>query len=218
MPYRDPDPLELEETALAGELASLEKRQRELRHALDDAREKRRTARTLPMLDNVRVAAPCTARWEEMRGDDQVRFCGACAKNVYDLSSLTREAAEELLASKGEAPCVRFYRRYDGTILTQDCAVGVRRRRVKRAVGVAVGMGGVAALAAAGLASMSMGKPSMGAIAPTSAQLEEQRARVGAMEQGEVSAYVVSPPGPPAQATQTVTPSSPRARRSTPRR
>ena len=38
----------------------------------------------LPVLENLRVASPCGARWDEMQGDAHARFCGQCQKNVYD--------------------------------------------------------------------------------------------------------------------------------------
>ena len=138
-PYRDDrDPLKAEETSLSNELAALRKRERGVVHALDETRTKLRAARRpLPLLDDVKVASPCSASWDDMVGDDRVRFCGKCAKNVYDLSSMTREDAEALLARKDGDPggaklCIRFYRRADGTIMTTDCPVGVRRKRGRR--------------------------------------------------------------------------------------
>jgi hypothetical protein len=107
---------------LAGELAEVE---RDLDHA--------RAKVSLPLLAQVRVASPCTARWDQMRGDEHARHCGQCDKTVYDLSSLTAAQAEALLRSKGDdGLCVRFYRRRDGTVITSDCPVGARRARVKR--------------------------------------------------------------------------------------
>jgi hypothetical protein len=106
-----------------------------------------RGQRGLPVLEDVRIAAPCTARWEEMVGDEHVRFCGQCDKNVYNLSSLPRVEAEALLAAKEGKMCVRLFRRADGTVLTTDCAVGVRRRRRRRAAFGAVGAGLMAAAA-----------------------------------------------------------------------
>lgn len=76
-------------------------------------------------LENVRVARPCRADWDKMKGDDQSRFCGSCAKNVYNLSSMTRSDAEILIREKEGKLCVRFYQREDGTILTSDCSVGI---------------------------------------------------------------------------------------------
>jgi hypothetical protein len=77
-------------------------------------------------LNNVRVAAPCNADWEQMFGNERARFCGQCNLNVYNLSSMTRSEAEHLIASNEGRLCVRFYRRADGSILTKNCPVGLR--------------------------------------------------------------------------------------------
>ncbi|MGB8509886.1 MAG: hypothetical protein WCD76_16010 [Pyrinomonadaceae bacterium] len=94
--------------------------------------------RTNP-LDHVRVAAPCSADWERMSGDERVRFCAQCSLNVYNLSGMSRREAETLIMSAEGRLCVRFYRRADGTVLTKNCPVGWRalKRRVSR-VGNAV--------------------------------------------------------------------------------
>jgi hypothetical protein len=91
-------------------------------------------------LDHVRVASPCEVDWDQMIGNERVRFCGQCSLNVYNLSAMTRPDAESLIASTEGRLCVRFYRRRDGSIITDDCPVGLRaiRRRVSyvaRAVG-----------------------------------------------------------------------------------
>ena len=85
-------------------------------------------------LDYVRVAAPCSADWDAMIGDDRARFCGQCRLNVYNLSGMTRREAEALIAGAEGRLCVRFYRRADGTILTENCPVGLRaiKRRLSR--------------------------------------------------------------------------------------
>jgi hypothetical protein len=119
-----------------------------LERDLDDVKARLRRARGLPILDNIRVASPCSANWDEMKGDDRVRFCGHCEKNVYNLSTMTREQAEELIAEKEGNLCARFYRRADGTILTADCPVGVRKKRVRRLALVGVGAGALAAASA----------------------------------------------------------------------
>src|SRR5919107_4089342 len=76
-------------------------------------------------LDGVRVAAPCSADWERMSGDERVRFCAECSLNVYNLSAMTRREAEALVTSAEGRLCVRYYRRADGTILTRNCPVGL---------------------------------------------------------------------------------------------
>jgi hypothetical protein len=89
-------------------------------------------------LDQIKVATPCTASWGKMTGDDRVRFCNQCDKNVYHLSAMTRKEALDLVNRTEGKICVRYYERRDGTILTDDCPVGLRliRRQVARAAGI----------------------------------------------------------------------------------
>ena len=77
-------------------------------------------------LSRVRVASPCPADWDRMIGDERVRFCGQCELKVYNLSAMTKTQAEDLVCGTEGRLCVRFYRRRDGSILTQDCPVGLR--------------------------------------------------------------------------------------------
>jgi TonB family protein len=79
-----------------------------------------------PPLEKIKVAAPCKAEWRWMYGDDRIRFCGQCNQNVYNLSAMTREQAEDLILRTDGRLCVRFYRRADGTILTKNCSVGLQ--------------------------------------------------------------------------------------------
>jgi hypothetical protein len=80
-------------------------------------------------LDNIRVASPCNARWDEMAGDERARFCGQCRKNVFNLSAMTRADIETLIREKEGKFCGRFYQRLDGRMITADCPTGQRRRR-----------------------------------------------------------------------------------------
>src|SRR5688572_16070492 len=86
-------------------------------------------------LDKLHVAAPCKAEWDDMFGNDRVRFCSQCQKNVYHLSNMSRADAEALIANREGGLCVRFYRRADGTVITSNCPVGLRliKRRLSRA-------------------------------------------------------------------------------------
>jgi hypothetical protein len=154
MAYRDP------RVALRARQARLEAELDELRAGrgpvADVAREiarleaelARQKTRKLPMLEDVRVATPCGVSWDTMTGDDRVRFCGQCKKNVYNLSAMGRAEAEALVAEREGPMCVRLSRRADGTVLSGDCPVGVRRRRVRIAAFSAVG-GSLVALGAA---------------------------------------------------------------------
>jgi len=82
-------------------------------------------------LKNVQVASPCRADWDLMIGTDRIRFCGQCNLNVYNLSAMKRTDAESLILRNEGRLCVRFYRRPDGSIITQDCPVGLQAIRRK---------------------------------------------------------------------------------------
>ena len=129
MAYRDDvTALAARHTALSQELAEKQREVADTRNLLEQARERAR----LPVLDNLRVASPCTADWTKMTGDERARHCGDCKKTVYNLSGLTRDEAEALLIEKNGDLCVRYYQRKDGTILLADCEVGVKRGRRRR--------------------------------------------------------------------------------------
>jgi hypothetical protein len=150
-PYRD------DREALRERLASLETELARVQETLKTLGDEQRAAATLEeeiarvraqledrarrgVLEDIRIAAPCGADWSAMVGDERVRFCGSCQKNVYDLSKLSRAEAERLVAAHdGPAPCVRLYKRRDGTVITNDCPVGRKRRRLRRIVAAGVG-------------------------------------------------------------------------------
>ena len=83
-------------------------------------------------LDQIKVASPCHADWNAMLGTEQIRFCGQCRKNVYNLSKMARAEAEKVVLQHEGHLCVRFHTRADGTMLTQDCPVGLRAARYRR--------------------------------------------------------------------------------------
>jgi hypothetical protein len=111
-----------------------------------------RTRARLPVLDNIKVASPCSADWNAMTGDDRARHCGSCNKTVFNLSGMSRDEAESLIVEKTGALCVRYFQRKDGTILTKDCAIGISQKRKRRliAAGAAALLAGGGALAAFG--------------------------------------------------------------------
>src|SRR5579862_1598441 len=104
------------------------------------------------MPDSIRIATPCPARWEDMTGDAVVRRCAQCDLDVHNISEMTREQAEGVLARLAEGRvCARFFRRADGTILTRDCPVGIAaaRRRILKAVSRCAAAIGLAVIAGA---------------------------------------------------------------------
>lgn len=137
-PYRNEvDTLEARKVSLESELASVN--------------ERLASKRRLPTLDGVRIASPCSVRWDEMKGDGRVRFCGQCEKNVFNISGMSRADAESLIHERvesGKELCLRLYKRPDGTILTDDCPVGLRAK-IRWRMQKAVLAGGMIAIAAA---------------------------------------------------------------------
>jgi hypothetical protein len=96
------------------------------------------------ILPEIRIASPCPANWDEMKGDERARFCAQCQKHVYNLSAMSAEAAAALIREKEGNLCGRLYRRADGTVLhAEDCPVGVvarQWRRVKSWAGAAASL------------------------------------------------------------------------------
>ena len=79
-------------------------------------------------LDMVEIAIPCQVPWDSMPGDEQVRHCGQCKQNVYNVASLTRAEAMRLVGARA---CLRIYRRPDNTVITSDCRERLRAARKK---------------------------------------------------------------------------------------
>lgn len=82
-------------------------------------------------VDEIRVASPCHARWNDMDGDERARFCRQCSRHVFNLSAMTRVQIEALVREKEGKFCGRFYRRADGTMLTADCPSRLRGIRTR---------------------------------------------------------------------------------------
>jgi hypothetical protein len=126
-------------------------------------------------LDNIHIASPCSADWNQMFGDGRKRFCGDCKLNVYNLSDMTRAEAENFLIASEGRTCVRFYRRQDGSVLTKDCPVGWQaiKRRVSRVAAAVFSM--IAGLTG-GLFAVSLVQKEMTATAGTMRIPETPRA------------------------------------------
>jgi hypothetical protein len=83
----------------------------------------------LILLQQIRIASPCHASWDEMQGDERVRFCEQSRLNVYNLSSMSAAEAAALVRKKEGRLCTRYYARADGTMLVDNCPAGFRAAR-----------------------------------------------------------------------------------------
>jgi hypothetical protein len=128
--------------ALDLEVEALKQERARVRDMIDERRR-------LPVLPNIRIAAPCPASWDAMTGDRRVRACTHCKQNVFNLSAMSRADAEELVREKHGNLCAQYYQRADGTILLADCELGIATRRTQKrfATGAALLLAGSAAIA-----------------------------------------------------------------------
>jgi hypothetical protein len=95
-------------------------------------------------LDKIKIASPCSANWDEMYGSERKRFCAECKLNVYNISEMTKDEAENFILRSEGRLCLRIYQRRDGTVITRDCPVGWARvkRRISRVYSAALGIAG----------------------------------------------------------------------------
>lgn len=83
------------------------------------------------------ISTPCSVSWADMevdandRSNISTRFCGDCKLNVHNLSSLSDEEVVVLLDKKaaGERVCTYFYRKDDGTLVTDNCPKQIKQMR-----------------------------------------------------------------------------------------
>ena len=89
---------------------------------------------TKNFLDSLTIPSPCTADWNSMVGNDQVRFCEHCSLEVHNLSLMTRNQAQRLVARSNGRLCVRYHHDSAGKPLTLPVRQKLHRinRRVSR--------------------------------------------------------------------------------------
>jgi hypothetical protein len=151
----------------------------------------------------VRVASPCSERWEQMEGDSRMRYCARCRLHVYNLSELTIGELQALVQRTEGRLCGRLYQRRDGTALTRDCPVGLRRARMRlgAAVTTAVALVGAVLLGSPRSAAASASR------SPLAERMEQWRYYARAIPIiGNIISYIdpepimgavyVPPPGP----------------------
>jgi hypothetical protein len=85
---------------------------------------------------NLRVSSPCPKSWEELPGNQRVRFCDECKLNVYNLADLAPKEVETLVRRSSGRLCGRLYLRGDRTATLRDCPKDQERRTLRRVVAV----------------------------------------------------------------------------------
>jgi hypothetical protein len=65
--------------------------------------------KNLKFVENIEIKNPCSEHWDEMVGNEQIRFCSHCAKDVNNISEMTRKQAMRLVQKYNGRLCVRYY-------------------------------------------------------------------------------------------------------------
>ncbi len=166
-------------------------------------------------MNDLRVSfpKPCTEQWNEMRPDGCNRHCARCDHLIHDLSRLTLDEAEALVASNDKV-CVRAEVASDGVVKLK---AGGNRRRIVAVIGTSVGL-----MTAASPVFAADGKPrgaikgevlgscSAGSVIATATDGRVYRAKIGINGRYKVKrlpdgSYEVKvetfPPEPPPEAT-----------------
>ena len=68
-------------------------------------------------IDAIRISSPCKISWSSMKGNEQIRFCEQCGRNVHNLSAMNRRQVKKIMnLSSNERICVGFNMDKDGAI------------------------------------------------------------------------------------------------------
>jgi hypothetical protein len=83
----------------------------------------------VPRCFSIDVASPCQVGWETMQGDDNIRQCSLCNKNVFNLSNMTEQEVADIFEINRTKICVSIRKRSDGTLYTDNCPRRLRTFR-----------------------------------------------------------------------------------------
>jgi hypothetical protein len=59
-------------------------------------------------LENLEIKNPCSINWDEMTGDEGIRYCGKCRHQVYNLSEMPKRRALKILNQPNAKVCVSY--------------------------------------------------------------------------------------------------------------
>ena len=88
-------------------------------------------------IDSVEVKSPCTENWDKMHGNDRVRFCSHCTKDVKNLSAVTRKEAMRIVRASNGGICIRYVR---DTVTNRPLFADQLLQITRRAPGLAAGV------------------------------------------------------------------------------
>lgn len=127
------------------------------------------------LINAIEVKSPCAESWDEMHGNDKVRFCSHCAKDVNNLSEMTRKEALRLVRRSEGRLCVRYIQHpVTNKPLFSENLYKITRRATGLAAGV---MTASISLSTAAYAQGGVRPPLSGTDAEQTASLSRERAQ-----------------------------------------
>ncbi len=120
------------------------------------------------------VASPCPMSFADMTGDDKVRFCQRCSKNVHNLSNMSKAEAAEVIRKSDGKICAFISRDAKGKILTENCPEFLRAARNKlrdRTANIASGLAVAGVLPAAFMFSKLISGGGGGTLSPSTEEI-----------------------------------------------
>lgn len=138
-------------------------------------------------IDNVRVGSPCTEDWNKMHGNDRVRMCDHCVKEVNNLSKFTRKQAKRLVRASDGNICIRYYEHP----VTKQPLFAAQFHQITRRTGIAASVVG---------ASLSLATLSYADNGPNSTSPIAGGSKTAIVERRTAGEVVAKPsPTPPAE-------------------
>jgi len=86
---------------------------------------------------DLRIASRCPKSWDELVGDNRIRYCGQCRLNVYNLAEMNRDEVAEVVRKTEGRLCGRLYVRVDQTATVENCRRSGFRKKIVAALSVA---------------------------------------------------------------------------------
>ena len=65
---------------------------------------------------DLQISSPCPLSWENLVGDNRVRYCGQCKLNVYNLAEMSPEEVEQMPVRRPVPSSRRAHPTTDATV------------------------------------------------------------------------------------------------------
>lgn len=145
------------------------------------------------VINAIEVKSPCSESWDEMTGNDQIRFCSHCAKSVNNISEMKRKEALRLIRRSEGRICIRYIKDpKTSRPLYSENLYKIARRASGLAAGV---MTASISLSTAAYAQGDMKEDPNAKRARTEASRDGTEKNVAAVGSGGIGGFVTDPNG-----------------------